>query len=397
MDIGDTPEEAAFRAEARAWLLEHAAPSGDHGEHNDLTEHVDRAMAWQRVLHDGGWAGISWPEAFGGRGMRPIFQAIFNEEMAAVDETLGPLTVALGMVAPTLMRHGSPDQQQHIGAMLRGEQLWCQLFSEPNAGSDLAALSTRAELDGDEWVVNGQKVWTSLGQFAQWGILLARTDPTVPKHQGITYFLVDMATPGIEVRPLVQMTGSAHFNETFLTDVRIPKENVVGEVGDGWSVARTTLTSERSSIAGGKTGWSVELLIEAARIKGVADDPVIRQGLARAHTQATNLRTLGYRIRSALSMGTTPGREMLIMKLAYARHWMETSELAMQILGAEGMLAGGDEGLRAIWPFTFLNQYAVRLGGGTDEVQQNIMAELGLGLPREPSADRGVPWKDLPR
>ena len=348
-------------------------------------------LAAHRLSH------VTFPEPWGRGWSRPAASQL-AKSMTARGALGPPSGIGAMLAAPTLLAHGSPSLVEAlVPAILNGGNGWCQLFSEPVAGSDLAGIQTRAVRDGDEWIVSGQKVWTSLGQFAQWGILLARTDPTVPKHEGITYFLVDMATPGIEVRPLVQMTGSAHFNETFLTDVRIPKENVVGEVGDGWAVARTTLTSERSSIAGGKTGWNVELLIEAARIKGVADDPIVRQGLARAHTQATNLRTLGYRIRTALSMGTTPGREMLIMKLAYARHWTESSELAMHILGAEGMLAGSDEGLRAIWPFAFLNQYAVRLGGGTDEVQQNIMAELGLGLPREPSADRGVPWKDLPR
>lgn len=247
--------------------------------------------------------------------------------------------------------------------------------------------------DGDTWVVNGQKVWTSLAQFADYGILLARTDPDVPKHRGITYFIVDMHDPGIEVRPLVQITGSAHFNETFLTDVRIPHENVVGDVGDGWSVERTTLTSERSSIAGGNPGWSVDGLIGEARDRGLSGDPVVRQALAAAHSRSRILEVMGYRVRSAISQGRLPGPEALSMKLAYARHWVATMETAMSVLGADAMTYSGN----GTWQYAFLNQYAIRLGGGTDEVQKNIIGELGLGLPREPSVDRDVPWKDLPR
>lgn len=397
MDMGESAEEAAFRLEAREWILEHGTAPGTRAEAEDLGEHVVRNRAWQATLHEHGWAGLSWPEAFGGKGKPSVYQSIFNEEAAAVDETTGSLTVALGMVAPTLMAHGTPAQQEHIPRMLRGEEMWCQLFSEPNAGSDLASLATRAVRDGDEWVVNGQKVWTSLGQFAEWGILLARTDVDVPKNKGITYFIVDMKSPGIEVRPLVQMTGSAHFNETFLTDVRIPAENVVGEVDGGWAVARTTLTSERGAIAGGNPGWGVPELIEAARAMGCSDDPVIRQGIARAHCRAETIKASGFRMRSAMSAGKMPGREALMMKLAYARHWAATADLGLEIMGADAMLKPTETGFGAVWPGMFLNQYAVRLGGGTDEVQQNIMGELGLGLPREPSTDRNVPWKDLPR
>ena len=395
MDIDDTAEEAAFRAEARAWLGANATPHGARADHDpdDLAAHVERARSWQRTLYDGGWAGLSWPEAFGGRALPPTYASIFAEELADFDETVGPLTVGLGMVAPTLMQHGSPEQHERIAPMLRGDEMWCQLFSEPGAGSDLATLATRAERDGDTWVVNGQKVWTSLAQFAEYGILLARTDPDVPKHQGLTYFIVDMSDLGIEVRPLTQITGAAHFNETFLTDVRIPHANVVGDVGDGWNVARTTLTSERSSIAGGNPGWSVEDLVADARERGLADDPLVRQELAAAHTRALVLKVMGYRMRSALSAGRLPGPEALAMKLGYARHWVATTETALHILGADAMTYAG----HGTWQYSFLNQFAIRLGGGTDEVQQNIIGELGLGLPREPSADRGVPWKDLPR
>jgi alkylation response protein AidB-like acyl-CoA dehydrogenase len=302
------------------------------------------------------------------------------------------------MVGPTLMAHGTPEQQRRfLEPMLRGEHVWCQLFSEPGAGSDLASLATRATLDGDTWVVNGQKVWTSFGQFADFGILLARTDPDVPKHAGITYLIVDMRTPGIEVRPLTQITGVAHFNEVFLTDVRIPTGSVVGAVGDGWKVAGTTLASERAFIGSGGGSWTVPELIELARRTGRAHDPVVRQGLMRAHCRAAALTYLGYRMRTAMSLQRMPGPEMLVMKLFLARHWAATLDTALEVLGAEGLLWGEDALDDGRWQQSLLGQFAVRLGGGTDEVQHNIIGERGLGLPREPSLDKGVPWRELVR
>jgi alkylation response protein AidB-like acyl-CoA dehydrogenase len=397
MHIGDSPDEAAFRAEAAAWLAANAAPRR-HGEsmhYDDLAAHVQQCRAWQRTLYDNGWAGITWPKAFGGRGGNSLQASIFAEEQGRFDVASGAFAVGLGMVGPTLMAHGTPEQQQrYLDGMLRGDEVWCQLFSEPGAGSDLAGLGTRAVLDGDEWIVNGQKVWTSLGQFAEFGILLARTDPDVPKHRGITYFILDMRTPGIEVRPLVQMTGTAHFNEVFLTDVRIPVANVVGEVGNGWKVAQTTLTSERAFIGGGNSSWTVGALLELARANGTASDPVIRQNLMRAHIRAATLAYMGYRLRTAASQRRMPGPEMFVMKLAYARHWAATMDTAMEVVGADGMLTDQPA---SVWGNFLLSQFAIRLGGGTDEVQANIIAEQGLGLPREPSNDRDTAWKDLVR
>jgi alkylation response protein AidB-like acyl-CoA dehydrogenase len=396
MHIGDSPEEAAFRAKARAWLEAHATRRATReGErHEDLATHVQRCRQWQAVLAEHGWAGITWPTKHGGRGGSPVEAAIFAEEQAAFDVASGAFAVAIGMVGPTLMAHGTPEQQAaYLGPMLRGEHVWCQLFSEPGAGSDLAALGTRAELDGDTWVVNGQKVWTSLAQFADHGILLARTDPHLPKHQGISYFVVDMHDPGIEVRPLTQITGVAHFNETFLTDVRVPAANMVGRRGDGWRVAQTTLLSERAFIGAGGNTWTVEALIDMARKLGVADHPVVRQDLARAHCRAATLQYLGYRLRTSMSQQRMPGPEALIVKLAYARHWARTMDTAMSVLGAEGLLADGS----SPWPTHFMSQFAVRLGGGTDEVQHNIIGERGLGLPREPAVDRDIPWNETVR
>jgi len=397
MHIGDAPDEAEFRATANAWLSEHASPRSGTAtsQYEDLGVHVSECRAWQRTLSEHGWAGITWPQAFGGRGASAIEGAIFNEEQARFDVATGAFAVAIGMAGPTLMTHGTPDQQREfLQPMLRGDHVWCQLFSEPGAGSDLASLATRAVRDGDEWVVDGQKVWTSLGQFADWAILLARTNPDAPKHCGITYFLLDMRSPGIEVRPLRQITGTAHFNEVFLTDVRIPHRNVLGAVDDGWKVARTTLTSERSFIGGGGGAWNVDALIALARDHGVIDEPTTRDALMRAYSRAATLTYLGYRMRTAISQRRMPGPEMFIMKLAYARHWATTMDTAMEVLGAAATITDNDT---SAWGQYFLSQYAIRLGGGTDEVQGNIIAEQGLGLPREPSTDSATPWKDLVR
>jgi alkylation response protein AidB-like acyl-CoA dehydrogenase len=401
MHIGDSPEEAAFRAECRSWLEDNAtlrtgSPRNVHGGGpGALALHMQACSEWQKVLHDHGWAGIAWPKVFGGRGGTPMQAAIWAEEMGRFDVPTGAFSVSIGMVAPTLMVHGTTEQRTFLDPILRGEQVWCQLFSEPGAGSDLAGLGTRAIRDGDEWVVNGQKVWTSFGQFADYGILLARTDPDVPKHAGITYFIVDMKTPGIEVRPLVQITGVAHFNEVFLTDVRIPVANVVGEINGGWKIANTTLGSERALIGGGGGSWSVPELIALAQRMGVNNDPTIRQELVQAHIRASVLSYFGLRMRTALSKGTMPGSEGSVMKLAFAQHWARTTDTAMKVLGAGGMLADEDAADHGAWQDSFLGQYAVRLGGGTDEVQHNVIGERALGLPREPSNDRDVAWKDL--
>lgn len=400
MDIGDSPDEAAFRAEARAWLEQHATrrdPSKRHRQSATDAEqdaHAQASRRWQRVLYDNGWAGITWPKRFGGRGGTPIQAAIFAEEQVKFDVATGAFAVAHGMVAPTLMMHGTDAQRGHLDAMLRGDEVWAQLFSEPEAGSDLANLGTRAVLDGDEWVVNGQKVWTSGAQHSDYAILLARTNPDAPKHRGITYFLVDMRTPGIEIRPLRQITGVAHFNEVFLTDVRIPKDNVVGEVNEGWKIAHTTLSNERALIGGGNTAWSIAELRSMASHFGRTDDPVVRQGIAKAHTRAEILKYMGYSMRTALSRGEQPGVVASTMKLFYARHWAQSTALALTIQGANGTLWGSSALDDGLWQQTFCGQYAVRIGGGTDEIQGNVIGERALGLPREPSLDRDLPWRD---
>ena len=398
MHIGDTPEEAAFRVEARTWLEAHAhrrdSHEGKSADHTrDLAGHMQACRDWQRVLYDNNWAGITWPKQYGGRGASAIQSAIFAEEMSQFDVATGAFAVSIGMVGPTLIAHGTPEQQQHhLAPILKGEEVWCQLFSEPGSGSDLASLGTRAVRDGDDWIVNGQKVWTSFGQFADYAILLARTDVDLPKHAGITYFILDMKSPGIDVRPITQITGVQHFNETFLTDVRIPHTNIIGEINAGWKGAQTTLMNERSHIGSGGT-WSVDQLIQLAQQHGLSSDLNIRQGLAQAHARAETLRYMGFRMRTAMSQMRMPGPEALTLKLAYANHWRLTAELATEILGAGAMLWADDAPEDNQWGQHLLGQFAIRIGGGTDEIQHNIIAERGLGLPREPQLDKDMPWR----
>ena len=403
VDFDDTPEEAAVREAARRWLEQNAARRGagtlatrrkwrDASAEAQL-EHVRACKEWQRKLFDGGWAGITWPTEYGGRGGTAIEQAIFNQEMARFEVGTGALAVGVGMVGPTLIEWGTDEQKsRHLQAILSGAEVWCQLFSEPGAGSDLAGLRTKAVLDGDAWVVNGQKVWTSLAHHSDWAILLARTDPDVPKHKGITFFLVDMASPGVDIRPLRQIDGVAHFNEVFLTDVRIPTSQVVGPVDGGWRVTHTTLQSERALIGGGE-GVRFEDLRALARSTGRSGDPVQRQELARAYIRFELLRFLGLRVQTSLSQGLPPGSESSVMKLGYSQHTAALCDLALSLEGAAAMLGidGAPDG--GYWQQQFLSQWAVRIGGGTDQVQRNIIGERVLGLPREPDPARTEPFR----
>ena len=404
MDFDDTPEEQAFRAEARSWLEAHAtARSSDslavRSRWRDPSpeaqeEHVAACRRWQAVLADAGWAGITWPSEYGGRGGTSMQQMIFNQEQSKFEVSTGALTVGLAMVGPTLMTWGNDDQKsRHLGPMLRGDELWCQLFSEPGAGSDLAGLTCKAERDGDDWVVNGQKVWTSLAQHSQWAILLARTNPAAPKHRGITYFLLDMSTPGIEVRPLHQIDGVAHFNEVFLTDVRIPSIRVIGDVDGGWRVAQTTLQSERVAIGSGE-GLRFDDLRRIVSQSDARRALRFRQDVASAFTRFEILRYMGYRVQTAISQGRTPGPESSVMKLAFSQHIAATTDL---LLNLEGPAGGLDASIAPDGGFSqqhFLSQWSIRIGGGTDQIQRNILAERVLGLPREPAPDRERPFNE---
>jgi alkylation response protein AidB-like acyl-CoA dehydrogenase len=405
VDIDDTPEEAAFRAEARAWLDDHAIPKGHPDDFSlglwtgayDEPTYIARCQAWQRTLFDGGWAGITWPREHGGRGGKSIHQLIFNQEQTRYGVSNGAFMISIGMAGPTILAHGTDAQKKRfLAPMLRGDEMWCQLFSEPGAGSDLANLATRAERDGDEWVVSGQKVWTSSPDRARWGMLLARTDGDVPKHRGISYFLLDMSTPGIDVRPLRQMTGESHFSEVFLDDVRIPAANLLGDEGEGWRITQTTLNSERSSIAGGM-GATPAALVDFARGFGATTGALTRQRLVDTHIRYELLRFLRYRMQTAISQGRRPGSEASVMKLAFARYMKALSEAAVDVQGAHGLLGGTDVADDGMWLRRFLHSPSLRIAGGSDQVQANIIGERALGLPAEPRTDKDVPFRELAR
>ncbi|MDE0580474.1 MAG: acyl-CoA dehydrogenase family protein [bacterium] len=400
MDFGDTPAEAAFRAEARAWLEANAPAKGspeafDHmsspGRSAELEiQLADKARAWQAKLAAGGWACLDWPPEYGGRGASTVETIIFEEEQSRFGISRSIFMAALDMAAPTLMSWGTDEQKQRfLNPIRQGETVFAQLFSEPNAGSDLAGLQTRAVRDGDVFVVNGQKVWNSYAHLADWGILLARTNSDVPKHQGLTYFFVEMDSEGLDPRPLRQMTGGAEFNETFFDNVRIPVENVIGGVNNGWSVAQTTLNSERAAVGAQTSVVDVPTLVDLAQEKGQAGDPAVRQALAEAWIRSEVLRYLGMRVYTALSQGTEIGPEASIMKLLTGDHIRDTSQTAMELLGPEGML--NDD----VWVTRMVSHFAHKIGGGTPEIQRNVIGERILGLPREPRADKGIPFRDL--
>jgi len=393
MDFSDSPTEAAFRAEARAFLDEHAPQEfGSYTSGDDQELVFEQHKAWQKTLAAHGWGAITWPEAYGGRGKGPIEQIIWNEELNRRGVGHSMLAVGIGMVGPTIIAHGSPEQQERfLQPLLQADETWCQLFSEPGAGSDLAGLAARAVQDGDDWIVNGQKTWCSGAQHNHFGILIARTDPSAPKHKGISYFLLDMKTPGIEVQPLIEMTGESHFNEVFLNDVRIPHSALLGPLHGGWGVTQTTLMNERMAMGGLSNLLHFDEL-KALVLEQSHDHPsaTMRDELAKVYTDLRCLELLNARVVSKLGRGVIPTAESSVMKLALARMMTRANQLAMKALGPKAMLRTG------YWQNEYLFAPAFHIAGGTSEVQKNVCAERVLGLPREPS-DRETPFEDLHR
>src|SRR6267378_656016 len=403
MDLQFSPADVEFRARVRKWFEENL-PKAE-------LKTLDDRKAWHRKLFDAGFVGMGWPKEYGGQDARPMEQAIVAEEMARANVPGAVNSLALGLIGPTLIVHGSDAQKQrYVRRMLTADDIWCQLYSEPDSGSDLASLKTSAVRDGDHWVVNGQKVWTSLGPIADFGILLARTNPSVPKHQGISYFILDMHAPGVEVRPLKQITGSSEFAEIFFTNVTVPAENIIGNEGQGWELAQTTLGFER----GGNTlarvtrhQANMQRLIDITRLlsRGTApvlEDPVTRQKLGRMVVETEVLRYAGYRTLSKLEQGKRPGSESSVDKLYYSELDKRHQELIQDILGPYGQLekgvprelglnsstARGDE---STWAWNFLWSRAGTIYAGSSEIQKNIIGERVLKLPREPRADRAAP------
>jgi alkylation response protein AidB-like acyl-CoA dehydrogenase len=390
MDLTLSPAEAEFREEVSSWLeANHPGP--------EPAGSLDEVMAfrrdWQQKLHAAGWAGISWPKEYGGRGATLIEQAIFVGESARLEAPSPANVLGLAMGGPVVIAHGSEEQKRrYLEPILTAEEIWCQGFSEPESGSDLASLKTRAVKDGDEWVVTGQKVWTTFAQYAKWCMLVARTDPDAPKHQGLTYFLMDMKQEGVQTRPLVQITGEGEFNEVFMEEARIPDENVVGGVGNGWTVAITTLMNERAGLAFGAISQIQNSLGRLARLaeetsvngRSAAQDPVYRQRVAQLHIEAEAMRLNAYRGLTKTMQSGIPGPEGSLGKWQWADINQRITELALDIEGASAMLARGAEHAVAdgAWQYGFLRSRANSIEGGTTDILKNIIAERVLGLPR---------------
>lgn len=405
MDFNDTPEEAAFRAEAVAWLSKNAKLKADargarRGDAGDK-ENVARAQAWQAKKADAGWACLLWPEAYGGRGLSSMHHVIFASEEAKYDVPRGACDSGLGMCGPTLMAFaGEADKRRYLPEIARGGEIWCQLFSEACAGSDLAGLRTRADRRGEDWIVNGRKSWISYAHAAQFAVLLARSDFKAHKHAGMTFFFLDMRSPGVEVRPLRQIDGGAHFCEVSLNDVRVPDAQRLGEVGQGWRVALTTLMNERMNV-GTTLVPDFEELLELARTTQLEDGPAIedaavRERLADWYVQARGLEYTRYRALTALSRGQTPAPEGSIGKLVSASKMQGIASFGLDLIGAGGAIIDeADLPMNALFQRGMLQAPGARVGGGTDEILRNIIAERVLGLPGDVRVDKGVPFDEI--
>jgi alkylation response protein AidB-like acyl-CoA dehydrogenase len=390
MDLTLSPSEESFRDEVRGWLeANHPGPEPE----GSLDEVMDFRREWQLQLHAAGWAGISWPKEYGGRGSTLIEQAIFVGESARQEAPSPANVLGLAMGGPVVIAHGSEEQKQrYLEPILTGNEIWCQGFSEPESGSDLASLKTRAVKDGDEWVVSGQKVWTTFAQYAKWCMLVARTDPDAPKHKGLTYFLMDMEQEGVETKPLVQITGEGEFNEVFMEEARIPEANVVGGVGNGWGVAITTLMNERAGLAFGAIAQIQNSLSRLARLATevrlgggtAADDSYYRQRIAQLHIEAETMRLNAYRGLTKTMQSGIPGPEGSLGKWQWADINQDLTELALEIEGAYAPLGRGSEHAVAngAWQYGFLRSRANSIEGGTTDILKNIIAERVLGLPR---------------
>jgi alkylation response protein AidB-like acyl-CoA dehydrogenase len=409
VDFDDTREEAAFRAEARAWLAKNAEEKRGEFETwqsrypgRDGHEGLERAKDFQRRKAEAGLAALSWPVEWGGRGLPPIHQVIYAQEEARFLVPRGYFEIGLGMCMPTLFTYGTEEQKRRFAPKaLRGDEVWCQLFSEPAAGSDLAGLRTRVERHGDEWVVNGQKIWTSGAHWADWAILVARSDPKAPKHKGLTFFFLSMKSPGIETRRIKQISGASHFNEVYFTDVRIPDGQRLGGVGGGWGVAITTLMNERVT-SGELRGPDFEELWALARRVQLEDGPAIanaavRERLADYYVKTQGVRLTRFRAMTALSRGETPGPENSIGKLVNAPKAQDLASFAMDLLDAGGVVMDKDLApMRAAFQEALLSSPGIRIAAGTDEILRNIIAERVLGLPQDVRVDRDVPFDQLP-
>jgi alkylation response protein AidB-like acyl-CoA dehydrogenase len=403
MDFSDTPDEAAFRTEVTAFLDANAERrAGRLADPEEVdADYVTRARVWQARKAEAKFAGITWPKRWGGRGGTPMQQVIYSQEEAKYALPRGVFEIGLGMCVPTLMQYADQaTAERYVGPALRGEDIWCQLFSEPGAGSDVAGLRTRAERDGEDWVINGQKIWTSGAHFSNYGLLLTRTDPSVPKHAGLTMFFLDMHSPGVEVRRIRQISGTSNFNEVFFTDVRIPDAQRLGDVGAGWKVALTTLMHERLAV-GTISGPDFQELLELARtieVNGVpaTRDAAVREHLADWYVQSKGLEYTKLRTITALSRGQMPGPESSIFKVVSATKLQEIANYALDLMDSGGLVSDPAAApMRAMFQQALLYAPAGRIAGGTDEILRNIIAERVLGLPGDIRVDRDKPFNQL--
>ncbi len=379
MDLRDTPEEAAFRAELRAWIG-HNLPEEQRGQRGGAGRFEAAGKDWSRKLYDAGYAGLTWPKEYGGAEAPYSHQAIFLEEMARAEAPTHIGVIGLGMAGPTIIVHGTDEQKsRYLDKILSAEEIWCQGFSEPDAGSDLAAARTRAEDRGDHWLVNGQKVWSSFAHIADWCILVTQTDPDAPKYRNLTYLVVDMHSPGVEVRPLRQITGEAEFNEIFFSDVEVPKENTLGEVGQGWQVAMTTLLHERGTLGFALTAAldvAVRKVIALAAEQGATEEQ--RSRIAREWIELQAVKYTNYRALTSLMKTGIPGPEGSVAKLVWSENNQRLTKLALELLGPEAQVVNGN----GYWQHQQLRSRGNTIEAGSSEILRNIIAERVLGLPR---------------
>ena len=404
MDFKDTPEEASFRAEARTFLdanAERKSPGASFETPDSVDELVIAAKAWQAKKAAAGFAGITQPEKYGGRGGTTLERVIYDQEEANYITPIGVYEIGLGMCIPTMLAYATEDQKKRYAPpAFRGEEIWCQLFSEPQAGSDLANLRLRAEQDGDDWILNGQKIWTSGAHFCDYGVIVTRSDPSLPKHKGLTYFFLDMKSPGVECRPIHQISGASNFNEVFFTDVRVPDSQRLGKIGDGWRVSLTTLMNERLAIGERPPPAFEEIFQLAKEIElegGMAiEDGGVREKLADWYVDGRGVTLTRFRSLTALSRGQDPGPENSIGKAITGKMRQDIASFGMDLMDISGAVFDMDNApMRAMFQDALLSAPSGRIAGGSDEILRNIIAERVLGLPQDVRVDKGIPFSEL--
>ncbi len=402
MDFKDSPEQAEFRQQVQTWLKANAKPKTGDSVRGSQEGRYEQAKVWYKKVFDAGYACITWPKEYGGAGLSQIHKVIWSQEVAKYDEPDGYFVIGQGNCGPAIMQFASEAQKTELlPRMASAEDVWCQLFSEPSAGSDVAGLRTKAEQKGDKWIVNGQKIWTSGAQHSDYGVILCRTDPDISKYRGMTMFFIDMKQAGVDVQPITQMDGGSHFNEVFFNNAEIPDSQRLGDVGGGWGAALLVLMNERLAISGIQPDGFPELLklVQTLEIDGepLRNNPLVRERLAHWYCQHAGIKASTNRMLTAVAKGGMPGAEAALGKLVGAVMNQDIANYALQLMGDTGAIC--EETLaeqHAHFQNTVMFAPGIRLAGGTDEVMRNIIAEQVLGLPQEPRADKGIAFKDIP-